>query len=62
MRQKGGITRRLTGWFSLQRLEAFTEMLEATMGDPGGIARNTFDCAYACRTEVRNSGHHAINR
>lgn len=41
MRQRGGITPRLTGWFSLQRLEAFTEMLEATMGDPGGIARNT---------------------
>lgn len=58
MRQRGGITPRLTGWFSLQRLEAFTEMLEATMGDPGGIARNTFDCACARSQKQRPSSCH----
>lgn len=61
MRQRGDHPQ--AHWFSLQRPEALTEMLEATMGDPGGIARNKFDCACACRTDVRNSGHHhAMNR
>ena len=49
MRQRGGIT---------PRLEAFTEMLEATMGDPGGIARNTFDCACARSQKQRPSSCH----